>query len=125
MPDDHAGLKNPGFTLHPDQNDDGSNSRDRRCRVHGNAQLAMVRIAGDRVDVGHLDHGQQRQQDQTHQSGCPESARLSATIFAHLRLKSSQLAVPNPKDTTHWTHQERQRLRILPGFSSPDSAQAV
>jgi hypothetical protein len=125
MPDDRARLKDTGFTLNPDQNNDGRNSRDRGCRVHGDAQLAVVRIAVDRVDVSHLNDGQQRQQNQTHKSGCPESTRLPAAVFAHLRLKSSQLGVPNLKDTFHWTHHKGQRLRILLGFSSLDPALAV
>jgi hypothetical protein len=83
MPDNSARLKSTGFVLHPDQNDHRSSSRDRRCRVHGDAQLAMVSSAVDRVDVGHLDHGKQRQQNQTRQSCHTKSARLSAAIFAH------------------------------------------
>jgi hypothetical protein len=125
MPNDRARLKGTSFALHPDQNDHSRDCRDRRCRVHSDAQLAMVSVAVDRVDVGHLDHGQQCQQDQTHQSRHTESVRLPAAIFAHLRLKSSQWAVLNLKDTFHWTRHERQRLRILPRFSSPDAAQAV
>ena len=125
MPDNRARLKGTGFALHPDQNDHGCNSRDRRCRVHGDAQLAMVRIAVDRMDVGHLDNGQQCQQYQTHQSSCSESARLPAAILAHLRLKSYQLTIPKVNNTFNLTHQELQRLRILLRFSSLDPAQAV
>jgi hypothetical protein len=60
MPDDRASLKDLGITLNPDQNDHSSNRCNRRCRVHGYTQLAMVGIAVYRVNMGHLDHSQQR-----------------------------------------------------------------
>ena len=125
MPDNRASLKESCFTLNPDQNDHGSNRCNRRCRVHGYTQLAMVGIAVDRVDMGHLDHSQQRQQDQTHQSACPESARPSTAIFAHLRLKSYQFTISSINDTYHWTRHKRQGLRFLFRFSSLDLGQPV
>jgi hypothetical protein len=34
----------------------------------------MFRIAAIRMQVRHLNHAKQRQQDETQQGGCPESA---------------------------------------------------
>ena len=56
-----------------DQNDRGGNHRNRSRRVHGDAQLAMIRVALEYVVVRHLDEGQKRQQGQTQQSGSPKS----------------------------------------------------
>jgi hypothetical protein len=99
MPDDRVRLKDLGLAPHPHQNDHGRDCRNRCCRVHSNAQLAMVCIAFDRVDMGYLHHDQQRQQGQTHQRGCLETARLPAAACAEMSLKSSHFAIPNPKDT--------------------------
>ena len=41
----------------PDKDDQGGYDRNRRGRVHRNAQLAMVGIRVDRMDMRHLDNG--------------------------------------------------------------------
>jgi len=59
----------------------------------------LVGIAFERMDVGHLDHGQQRQQDQTQQSACTESACLAAATPSKIWLQSRQSTIPESKDT--------------------------
>lgn len=73
-----------------DQDDRSRHNRNRRRRVHGDAELAVVGIAIERMDVRHLDHGQQRHQGQTQQSCCPESAWLWVATIAEIRLQSCE-----------------------------------
>ena len=74
VPNDRAGLNNGRRSsgLHHDHK--RSDYRDRSRRLHCNAQRAMVGIVGDRMHVRHLDHGQQRQQDQAHHRRNRQSA---------------------------------------------------
>jgi hypothetical protein len=65
MPDNGARLVDLSSGLYPDQDNHGCNGCNRRSRVHCDAELTMVRIAFDRVEVGHLHHDQQSQQGQT------------------------------------------------------------
>jgi flagellar biosynthesis component FlhA len=50
----------------------------------------MVGIAVQRVYVRHLDHSHHRQQCQTQQGGCPESAWLPAASLAEIWLQSCE-----------------------------------
>lgn len=100
------------------QNHHGREHRNRRGRVQRDAQLAMVGIAVYRMDVRHLDDGQQRQQGQTKQSGCPESPWLPAVAPAVISLESCQSAFPYFKNTQYWTRQQRRGLLFLPRISS-------
>ena len=93
--DDRARLDNRRGAPHSDQDDCCCHHRNRHSRVHGNAQRAMVGIALQRVHVRHLDHGQQCQQNQTQQRGCPESAWLPAAAPAKICLQSCQQISPN------------------------------
>jgi hypothetical protein len=86
MPYDRARLKNPWRGLNPDQHNHGRNSRNRRGRLHCDAQRAAVGISVGRMRVCHLGHGQQRQQGQAQQRGCPESAWLPASASAKICL---------------------------------------
>jgi hypothetical protein len=56
-------FKRCGGTLNLDQHHHGSRNRNRRRRMHGNAQRAMVGIRVDRMDVRHLRHGEQSEQN--------------------------------------------------------------
>ena len=60
----------------PDQEDNCRGHRNRRRRVHGNAELAMIGVGLQRMDVRHLDHGQQRQQGKTHYRDHRQSTQL-------------------------------------------------
>lgn len=73
-----------------DQNNRVGHDRNRRGRVHGHAERAMVGIAIERMDVRYLDHGQQRQQRQTQQSAGPESSRLRGAHSAEMWLELCQ-----------------------------------
>jgi hypothetical protein len=66
-------MQNDGADAHdgrehadPDQGDGNRRDRDRRRRMHDDAQRAMVGGAFLRMNVRHLDYGQQREQDQAH-----------------------------------------------------------
>jgi hypothetical protein len=48
-----------------DQDNRHREHRNRRGRLHGDAQRAVVGITFQRVHVRHLDHGQQRHQGET------------------------------------------------------------
>jgi hypothetical protein len=76
----------------------------------------VVGIAFERVHVGHLDHGQQREQGQTQQSGPPESAWLRAAVPTKMCLKSGQQTNPCFKDTQNWTRTRGGGLRNEAGF---------
>jgi hypothetical protein len=74
--DNRARLGNRCGTPHSDQDNRSRHHRNRRSRVHRNAQRAMVGVALQWMHVRHLDHGQKRQQGQAQNSGCSESAWL-------------------------------------------------
>jgi hypothetical protein len=76
VPDDRARLKDWGAGLDMDQHDHGGRDRDGRCRVHYDAQRAMVGIAVERMHVRYLDHGQQRQKGKTHHGDQRQSTWL-------------------------------------------------
>ncbi len=97
--DDRARLNGQSHGPNPDQNNDSCDDRDRHCRVHGDAELAVVGIVAGRMEVGHLNHDQQRHQGQTQQSRQPGSARLQAAILPAIWLESCQSTIPNFKDT--------------------------
>jgi hypothetical protein len=84
--DDCTRLDNRRWGPHSDQDDRGRHHRNRRGRVHCDAQRAMVGITVQRVHMRHLDHGQQGQQGQAQKSGCPESAWLPAANSAEICL---------------------------------------
>jgi len=58
--------------------------------VQDDAKLAMIGIALSRMDMRHLDHSQQRQQDKTHQRDRRPNAWLGTEIPAEMCPKSSQ-----------------------------------
>jgi hypothetical protein len=84
--DIRARLNNRRGSSHFDQDNRSRHHRNRRSRVHRDAQRAMVGIPVQRMHVRHLDHGQQRQQGQAKKSGCPESAWLPAANPAKICL---------------------------------------
>jgi hypothetical protein len=59
-----------------DQDDHRNGNRYRRRRLHRNTQRAMVGIVVYWMRMSHLDHGQQRQQNQTHHRDDRQSAWL-------------------------------------------------
>lgn len=92
---DHSAHRN-GLRLgaHLDQNHDCRGHRNRRRRVHGNAQLAMVGIAAERMHVRDLSNGQQRQQGKTQHSDRRQSAQLCRPSTAEMCRKSRQIDIP-------------------------------
>ena len=90
IPDDRARLDNRLGGADSDQDYDSRGNRNRHRGVHRNAQRAMVGIAVQSMYVRHLDHGHHRQQSQTKQSGCPESAWLPAASATNIRLQSCE-----------------------------------
>ncbi len=72
-----ASLKNGQHRLDLDEKNDRCCSRHRHGRVQNDAQRATVRIGIDRVNMGHLDDGEQAQQRQAQQHPCQ-----SATLLA-------------------------------------------
>jgi hypothetical protein len=80
------GLGRPDLNQHDHRGHYG----DGRCRVHDDAQRAMVGIAFERMGVCNLGHGKQRQQDQTHHCDQRQSVRLCTSIVPQMCLKSRQ-----------------------------------
>jgi len=74
----------------PDEEDPCEEHHKRNYRVHHDAELAMVGIAGDRVYVHHLGYHQERQQDYAHHSCHSQSAGLWAAIAAQMWPNSCQ-----------------------------------
>lgn len=52
----------------PDHDNAGCHDHERHDRVHYNAERAMISISTDRMHMRHLGHGQERQQDEAHNS---------------------------------------------------------
>jgi hypothetical protein len=75
--------------------------------VHGNAELAVVGVVVQRMDVRYLDNSKQRQQGHAQQSGCPASAWLPAAFRAAICLRLCQQIISCFKDTQYWTRKER------------------
>ena len=92
-----------GRSAHLDQNYNRGRDRDRRGRVHGNAQLALVGIAVERMHVDYLSRGQQRQQSQANQGSRPKGPRPGSLFAAGMRHHCSQEIFPCLKDTQNWT----------------------
>ena len=73
----------------------------------------MVGIRVERVDMRHLDHGEQRQQGQTQQRRCPESVWLPAAAPTIIWLQSGQQIILSFKDTQVWTLHGWSRLHKI------------
>ena len=69
MTDDFRRLKNWRSSLNVDQHNHSRDGRNRRGRLHRDAQRAMAGIAFDRMHMRHLSHGQQRHQSKAQQRG--------------------------------------------------------
>jgi hypothetical protein len=94
VPNGRSRLKYRGGDFDLDENDDRSHNRDRRRRMHRDAQRAMVGIAFERMHVRHLDHGQQRQQDKTQHGDHRQSTWLCAAFPAEICCESCQQKHP-------------------------------
>jgi hypothetical protein len=99
MPDDRACLKNLGLGPNLDQDDDSRNRGNRGRRLHCNAERTLVGIAFNGVNVCDLDHGEQREQGQTHHDDCPGCMMLLAATASVIWLEPCQSAIPIFKDT--------------------------
>ena len=99
---DRARLKDRGGCFKLDQHDHGGCYRNRRRRMHHDAKLAVMGIVLDRMDMRHLGHSKQRQQDKTHHGDHRPSAWLGAASSAEICLKSSQQNSPHIKNTHNW-----------------------
>ena len=99
MADGHARLNDRRRTSETDQDEHGCHQRNRRSRLHGDAQRAMIGVTRQRMYVRHLNQGQQRQQRKTHQSRSPEGTWLRVATSAKIRLQSAQTTIPSYKDT--------------------------
>jgi hypothetical protein len=97
MANDHASFEKRSQGADSDQNDCGGQCGDRRCRMHGDAERAMVGIGLNRMDVSDLDNYQQSQQGQAHQAHGPEG-RCPRTI-TRILLELDQIAILYLKDT--------------------------
>jgi hypothetical protein len=63
---------------------------DGRSRVHHDTEWAVIRIRSLRVDVRHLHHGQQSQQDQANNRHHCRVARKGEQLAAPVGLSSAQ-----------------------------------
>jgi len=84
--DGHARLDIRRSAPYFDQDYGCRHHRNRRRRMHRDAQRAMVCIPVQRVHMSRLDYGQHRQQRQAEKSGCPKSAWLPAAASAEICL---------------------------------------
>jgi hypothetical protein len=82
MQDDRAHLDKRLGSPNLDHNHRDSHYRDRRGRMHHDAQRATVCLNVARMQVGHLGHGQQRQQDKTHDGHQRQSTCFGAAFPA-------------------------------------------
>ena len=82
VPYNRERLRNRRGGANRDQDHDRFGDRDRGCRVHGNAQLAVVSVFLERMHVRHLGQSQQRQQDKAQERDCPKNLRLALLIAA-------------------------------------------
>jgi hypothetical protein len=60
----------------PDQDNQSRKHRNRRRRLHGDAELAMVGVVAHGVHVRHLGYSQQRQQGKTQHGDRRQSTQL-------------------------------------------------
>jgi hypothetical protein len=82
-----------------DEDDCDGGYRNRRGRMHDDAQRAVVGGSFNRVNVRHLDDSQQREQEQTQKDDRARCARFWAATPAVLESKCCQKAAPCSKDT--------------------------
>lgn len=76
MPDHRARLDERRLGTEHHKHHDGGCHRDGRRRVHRDAKGAAVGIAVERMEMRHLNHGQQGQQEETHNDRNRQSAVL-------------------------------------------------
>ena len=99
---DAMNLKNRRSSLDLLQDNDCSRNRDRRRRMHSDAQRAVVAVGVHLVYVGHLHDRQQGQQDQTYEGGNGQCPKTAAATFTPQCLASCQLNLPDFKNTHIW-----------------------
>jgi len=87
-------LKGGDAALHMHQHHDGCGNRNRRRRMHHDAERAVVGIRVYLVDVRHLNHGKQGQQEQAHYRSNRQQACLCAAFAAQKCLNSCQSTFP-------------------------------
>jgi len=68
--EDGLGLGSGSPELH--KNDGRHSGSNGRCRVHDDAQRAVVRVIGIGMEVGNLSYGEQRQQDKANRGNSRE-----------------------------------------------------
>ena len=62
----------------------------------------MIGVGCEGMEVGDLDNGEKRQEDDAHHSSHRESARLGATAVVPFCVKSCQKHFPRNQDTQVW-----------------------
>jgi hypothetical protein len=87
---DRLRLENGRAGLDLNQNNNGSCNRDGRGCMEQDAEGAVVGIGIDRMHVRHLDYGEERQQDKTHDGDHRQSEQLCAAFSAEVCLKCCQ-----------------------------------
>jgi hypothetical protein len=87
-------LKDGRGTSHLNQNHDWRVDCDWDCRMHGDAERAMIGVGIDLVNVRHLNDGKQREQEQAHEGCYRQSSQLCAALSAPRCLKMCQETCP-------------------------------
>jgi hypothetical protein len=121
---DCAGFENRGRRFDLDHDDHDSRYHNGRGCVHDNAQRAMVCVTLDGMDVRHLDYGQQRKQDKTHDGDGQPGTRPGVKASAEISLESCQGTTFYLKNTHNLMRRECSWLRLNPEFKEAARANA-
>jgi hypothetical protein len=70
--------------------------------MHHDAEGTMIGVGREGMEVGDLDNGEKRQEDNAHHSSHREFARCEATALVRFCLKSCQQHFPHIQDTHDW-----------------------
>jgi hypothetical protein len=70
--------------------------------MHHDAEGTVIGVGREGMEMGNLDNGEKRQEDNAHHRSHRESTRCGATALVPFCLKSCQKNFPHIQDTHDW-----------------------
>ncbi len=107
---DRTGLEDRSRSFNLNQNHHCGRRRNRRGRVHDDAQWAMVGITLNGVNVRYLHNRQQRKQDETHHGSQRPGTKPGVQLSAEAIPQPCQTITLSIKNTHNWMMLEKSRL---------------
>jgi hypothetical protein len=113
---DSVRFKNRGSALDMDQDHHGGRHCDWGCRMHYYAKGAMVGCGLNRVNVCHLDQGEQCKQEKTYHRDHRQATMLCPAFPTEIFKWSCQYTSPYVKNTLCWMFESGKRYLPVAAF---------